>query len=91
MTTIAEDSAGIVRTVIGVDLPVALRAGDGSEAGPVDGPTVVIADRAALRRLYLVGGALAFAERRMGVDQILAIRPTDTGESKFPLVYDWEL
>ena len=26
-------------------------------------------------RLYLVGGALAFRERRMGVDQILAVRP----------------
>jgi cyclopropane-fatty-acyl-phospholipid synthase len=26
-------------------------------------------------RLYLVGGALAFAERRMGVDQILAVAP----------------
>jgi cyclopropane-fatty-acyl-phospholipid synthase len=25
-------------------------------------------------RLYLVGGALAFEERRMGVDQILAVR-----------------
>ena len=27
----------------------------------------------------LVGGALAFAENRMGVDQILAVRPDDTG------------
>ena len=26
-------------------------------------------------RLYLVGGALAFEEGRMGVDQILAVRP----------------
>jgi cyclopropane-fatty-acyl-phospholipid synthase len=26
-------------------------------------------------RLYLVGGALAFEEGRMGVDQILAARP----------------
>ncbi|MFC9425045.1 class I SAM-dependent methyltransferase [Streptomyces sp. NPDC056987] len=31
-------------------------------------------------RLYLVGSALAFEERRMGVDQILAVRPTATGE-----------
>ncbi|MFF7211358.1 class I SAM-dependent methyltransferase [Streptomyces sp. NPDC008238] len=30
-------------------------------------------------RLYLAGGALAFAERRMGVDQILAVRPTADG------------
>jgi cyclopropane-fatty-acyl-phospholipid synthase len=26
-------------------------------------------------RLYLVGGALAFEERRMGVDQFTAVRP----------------
>ncbi|MFG2887887.1 class I SAM-dependent methyltransferase [Streptomyces sp. NPDC048297] len=32
-------------------------------------------------RLYLVGGALAFEERRMGVDQFLAVRPTATGDS----------
>ena len=30
-------------------------------------------------RLYLAGAALAFAERRMGVDQILAVRPTPPG------------
>jgi cyclopropane-fatty-acyl-phospholipid synthase len=32
-------------------------------------------------RLYLVGGALAFEERRMGVDQILAVRPDARGDS----------
>ncbi|MGW0416403.1 class I SAM-dependent methyltransferase [Streptomyces collinus] len=32
-------------------------------------------------RLYLVGGALAFEERRMGVDQFLAVRPGATGGS----------
>ncbi|MCA2201479.1 cyclopropane-fatty-acyl-phospholipid synthase family protein [Streptomyces sp. SMS_SU21] len=32
-------------------------------------------------RLYLVGGALAFEERRMGVDQFLAVRPSTTGDS----------
>ncbi|MEU6407107.1 cyclopropane-fatty-acyl-phospholipid synthase family protein [Streptomyces sp. NPDC046985] len=32
-------------------------------------------------RLYLVGGALAFEERRMGVDQILSVRPADGGDS----------
>ncbi|MFE3741669.1 class I SAM-dependent methyltransferase [Streptomyces sp. NPDC059134] len=35
-------------------------------------------------RLYLAGSALAFEERRMGVDQILAVRPTATGESGMP-------
>ncbi|CAM5569688.1 cyclopropane-fatty-acyl-phospholipid synthase [Streptomyces spiroverticillatus] len=32
-------------------------------------------------RLYLVGGALAFAEGRMGVDQVLAVRPDEGGRS----------
>ncbi|WP_432020304.1 class I SAM-dependent methyltransferase [Streptomyces sp. 1222.5] len=32
-------------------------------------------------RLYLVGGALAFEERRMGVDQFLAVRAKATGDS----------
>ena len=29
-------------------------------------------------RLYLVGGAMAFRDGRMGVDQILAVRPDAT-------------
>jgi cyclopropane-fatty-acyl-phospholipid synthase len=35
-------------------------------------------------RLYLVGGALAFDEGRMGVDQILAVRPGARGTSGMP-------
>jgi cyclopropane-fatty-acyl-phospholipid synthase len=35
-------------------------------------------------RLYLAGGALAFEDNRMGVDQILAVRPTADGESGMP-------
>ncbi|MDT0380110.1 cyclopropane-fatty-acyl-phospholipid synthase family protein [Streptomyces sp. DSM 42041] len=35
-------------------------------------------------RLYLVGGALAFEERRMGVDQLLAVRPTAEGDAEMP-------
>ncbi|MFB6550599.1 class I SAM-dependent methyltransferase [Streptomyces sp. NPDC056405] len=35
-------------------------------------------------RLYLVGGALAFEQRRMGVDQILSVRPTREGVSGMP-------
>lgn len=35
-------------------------------------------------RLYLSGGALAFEERRMGVDQILSVRPGAAGESGMP-------
>ncbi|MFG2319409.1 class I SAM-dependent methyltransferase [Streptomyces tendae] len=35
-------------------------------------------------RLYLVGGALAFEQRRMGVDQILSVRPTGEGAAGMP-------
>jgi cyclopropane-fatty-acyl-phospholipid synthase len=35
-------------------------------------------------RLYLAGGALAFEENRMGVDQILAARTTVDGRSEIP-------
>jgi cyclopropane-fatty-acyl-phospholipid synthase len=37
-------------------------------------------------RLYLAGGALAFEEGRMGVDQILAVRPGESGVSGMPAV-----
>ncbi|MGH3498503.1 MAG: class I SAM-dependent methyltransferase [Nocardioidaceae bacterium] len=41
-------------------------------------------------RLYLAGGGLAFSENRMGVDQILAVRPDDDGRSSMPLSpIDW--
>ncbi|TXS09787.1 methyltransferase domain-containing protein [Streptomyces sp. adm13(2018)] len=35
-------------------------------------------------RLYLAGASIAFSERRMGVDQILAVRPTREGTSAMP-------
>ncbi|APE19866.1 MULTISPECIES: SAM-dependent methyltransferase [Streptomyces] len=35
-------------------------------------------------RLYLAGASLAFAERRMGVDQILGVRPAREGTSGMP-------
>jgi cyclopropane-fatty-acyl-phospholipid synthase len=35
-------------------------------------------------RLYLAGGVLAFEQRRMGVDQIVAVRPTAQGASGMP-------
>ncbi|KUN79861.1 cyclopropane-fatty-acyl-phospholipid synthase [Streptomyces bungoensis] len=41
-------------------------------------------------RLYLAGGALAFEEGRMGVDQILAVRPGPDGASGMPATTsDW--
>jgi cyclopropane-fatty-acyl-phospholipid synthase len=40
-------------------------------------------------RLYLVGGALAFEENRMGVDQILSVRPDEHGVSGMPATREW--
>ncbi|MGW2304879.1 class I SAM-dependent methyltransferase [Streptomyces sp. NPDC001809] len=41
-------------------------------------------------RLYLAGASIAFSERRMGVDQILAVRPTREGTSAMPPTpVDW--
>lgn len=37
-------------------------------------------------RLYLVGGRLSFEQGRMGVDQLLAVRPTSAGRSAMPAV-----
>ncbi|MFC5288812.1 class I SAM-dependent methyltransferase [Actinokineospora guangxiensis] len=41
-------------------------------------------EQARVWRLYFAGGALAFEEGRMGVDQVLAVRPTPTGGSGMP-------
>ncbi|QWF77009.1 SAM-dependent methyltransferase [Amycolatopsis sp. CA-230715] len=40
-------------------------------------------------RLYLAGGALAFEENRMGVDQVVAAKPTASGASGMPATRDW--
>jgi cyclopropane-fatty-acyl-phospholipid synthase len=40
----------------------------------------------------MVGGALTFEERRMGVDQILAVRPTVDGAGGLPETrVTWEI
>jgi cyclopropane-fatty-acyl-phospholipid synthase len=41
-------------------------------------------ENARVWRLYLVGGSLAFEENRMGVDQILAVKPSARGVSGMP-------
>ncbi len=40
-------------------------------------------------RLYLSGGALAFEEGRMGVDQVLAVKPAANGAAGMPLTRPW--
>jgi cyclopropane-fatty-acyl-phospholipid synthase len=46
-------------------------------------------ERARLWRLYLAGGALAFEEGRMGVDQILAVRRLCSGGRSLPAAARW--
>ncbi|MFF0560683.1 class I SAM-dependent methyltransferase [Streptomyces sp. NPDC004266] len=54
LTTLAEE-------LLGEPLPVRLRAWDGSEAGPVGGPVLIVRDRRALRRLIWKPGELGLA------------------------------
>ncbi|WP_330175438.1 cyclopropane-fatty-acyl-phospholipid synthase family protein [Streptomyces sp. NBC_01498] len=54
LSTLAEE-------LLGAPLPVRVRAWDGSESGPPDGPTVVVRHRRALRRLLWKPGELGLA------------------------------
>jgi cyclopropane-fatty-acyl-phospholipid synthase len=48
-------------------------------------------EQARVWRLYLVGGALTFEENRMGVDQILSVKPTAAGRAGLPATrLGWE-
>jgi cyclopropane fatty-acyl-phospholipid synthase-like methyltransferase/DUF1365 family protein len=59
--TTADRLAGLARRAVGVELPVRLRAWDGTEAGPSDGPVLVIRSRHALRHLLWSPGELGLA------------------------------
>jgi cyclopropane-fatty-acyl-phospholipid synthase len=59
---IAGQLAALLSGVLGGTLPVRLRAWDGSVAGPADGPTLVIRDRQALRRLMWSPNELGLAQ-----------------------------
>ncbi|MET2717749.1 cyclopropane-fatty-acyl-phospholipid synthase family protein [Streptomyces harbinensis] len=54
---------------------------DRLESGWSDFTGLVGEETCRVWRLYLTGAALAFEQRRMGVDQILAVRPSDGGGS----------
>ena len=60
-STVADRLAALLRDVAGLELPVRVRAWDGSEAGPDDGPVLVIRTRRALRRLLWAPGELGLA------------------------------
>jgi cyclopropane fatty-acyl-phospholipid synthase-like methyltransferase/DUF1365 family protein len=59
--TVADRLATLVQESVGIDLPIRLRAWDGSEAGPEDTPVLVIRSRRALRRLLWAPGELGLA------------------------------
>jgi len=59
--TVAERIGALVRDAAGIGLPVRIRAWDGSESGPSDGPVLVVRNRRALRRLLWSPGELGLA------------------------------
>jgi cyclopropane-fatty-acyl-phospholipid synthase len=61
VATVADRLADLLRTAAGVDPPVRIRAWDGSEVGPDDGPVLVVRTRRALRRLLWRPGELGLA------------------------------
>ena len=69
MTT-AERVTNLVGQFAKFDLPVGIRAWDGSQAGPVDGPTLVIKSRRALRRLLWAPGELGVARAYVRGDSV---------------------
>jgi cyclopropane-fatty-acyl-phospholipid synthase len=64
--------AGLAAQLVGIELPIGLRAWDGSTAGPGNGPTLVLRSRRALRRLLWdpneLGLARAFVSGDLDVD-----------------------
>ncbi|MCX4904390.1 cyclopropane-fatty-acyl-phospholipid synthase family protein [Streptomyces sp. NBC_00878] len=61
MTGAASVLARCVETATGTQLPVAIKAWDGSTAGPVDGPAFVLRSPQALRRMLWRPGQLGLA------------------------------
>lgn len=62
---------------------------DTFEGRYADAVAMVGEEMARVWRLYLVGGGLSFEEGRMGVDQILAVRPSSLGDSAMPATPVW--
>ena len=64
----ARQLAHAVHAAVGIELPVRLRAWDGTEAGPDDGPVVVLRSRRAVRRLLWAPGELGLARAYVSGD-----------------------
>ncbi|WEO96998.1 class I SAM-dependent methyltransferase [Streptomyces sp. FXJ1.172] len=61
MADAASRLRSLAEQVLGVPLPVRLRAWDGSQAGPPDAPALVVRNRRALRRMLFKPGELGLA------------------------------
>ncbi|WP_353943012.1 cyclopropane-fatty-acyl-phospholipid synthase family protein [Streptomyces sp. HUAS MG91] len=61
MQDAAQRLKNLAEQLLGTELPVRLRAWDGSEAGPPDAPALVVRHRRALRRLLWKPGELGLA------------------------------
>lgn len=66
--SVAERLAALVHDAAGIDLPVRVRAWDGSEAGPPDGPVLIVRNRRALRRLLWAPGEMGLARAYVAGD-----------------------
>ena len=61
--------SSLIESVLGSDLPVAVRGYDGSVLGPPDAPaTLVLRSRNALRRIVTAPGELGFARAYVSGD-----------------------
>ena len=60
-TTVSVRLKNLVEQLLGVPLPVRIRAWDGSQAGPPDAPALVVRNRRAVRRLLWKPGELGLA------------------------------
>jgi len=67
-----DDAAGVIADLVstqaGVDLPIRLRAWDGSEAGPAGAPVLVVRSPRALRRILWRPGELGLARAYISGD-----------------------
>ncbi|GAA4554342.1 cyclopropane-fatty-acyl-phospholipid synthase family protein [Amycolatopsis samaneae] len=80
--------AGLAERYLGAALPVGLVAWDGSTAGPLDGPRVVVRHRRALRRLLWDPSELGLARAFVAGDLDVDGDPTDGLRCCWALVRD---
>ncbi|TAM80797.1 MAG: DUF1365 family protein [Jatrophihabitans sp.] len=66
--SVADRLESLVRSLTGRDLPVRIRAWDGSEAGALGGPVLVVRNRRALRHLLWAPGELGLARAYVSGD-----------------------